>query len=266
MRKRGERVKKSDQCKRRDRRLTEEILLDSVPSTNTYAKEYAARGGSAPALFVAREQTAGRGRMGRSFFSSDRGGLYYSLLLPWPDEGGNALWLTGAAAVVTAEAIRTVFGVSVGIKWVNDIYLNEKKLAGILTEAFSVGEKKYALVGIGVNLYTEHFPAELADVAISLCPGLSGERAEKQREALICALTCGLLDAWEHPRDRRYMERYRQASVVLGREVRFTQNGVTREGVAESLDDGGGLWIAFADGSRQLLSSGEITLRRKDRK
>ena len=235
--------------------------LDSVDSTNTRARQYAEGGGDAPALFVARSQTAGRGRMGRSFFSPEGTGLYYSLLLPYPSRTEDALRLTGAAAVVTAEAIEAVYGIRTGIKWVNDIYLDGKKLAGLLAESFSVGEKRYALIGIGINLYTERFPEELAELAISLCPGMKETEAEQKRLALIEDLTDRLLSLAKDPSDPSYFSRYRERSLVLGRSVRFTRNGVTQEGVAEEIDSMGALTVRLADGTKQLLSSGEITLR-----
>ena len=235
--------------------------LDSVDSTNSRARRYAEEGGEAPALFVARSQTAGRGRMGRSFFSPDGTGLYYSLLLPCPEKMEDALRLTSASAVAAVDAIEAVFGIRTAIKWVNDIYLGGKKLAGILAESFSAGGRKYALVGIGINLYTECFPEELADIAVSLCPGMNGEEAEQKRLDLISRLTEWLIAFAEDPAATDYLARYREYSLVLGKSVRFTQNGVTREGVAEEIDGMGALTVRLSDGTRQLLSSGEITLR-----
>ena len=106
-----------------------------IDSTNSEAKRYALGGGDAPMAFVADEQSDGRGRMGRGFYSPAGTGIYLSLLLPWQGESSEAVCLTCAAAVAVHRAILTVTGIETGIKWVNDLYVGDRKVCGILAEA-----------------------------------------------------------------------------------------------------------------------------------
>ena len=171
----------------------------TIDSTNSEAKRYGLSGGAIPAVFVAREQTAGRGRMGRSFYSPNGTGLYYSMLLPLPEKTDHAVSLTAAAAVAAAEAISRVLGCEVGIKWVNDLYRDGKKVAGILCESFPYEDKRLAVIGIGINLSTQQFPEELAEVAASLFGTDQAAMDEEQKERLIEELTHRLLAAAQQP-------------------------------------------------------------------
>ena len=122
-------------------------------STNTRAKEYINSGDEPiPALFIADGQTDGRGRMGRSFYSPEQTGLYATLLFKAPKSEDRLLSLTSLAAVAAAEAIDELLGVSVEIKWVNDLYKNGRKVAGILAESFERYSQRYIALGIGINL------------------------------------------------------------------------------------------------------------------
>lgn len=232
-------------------------LYDMVDSTNSEARRYAeSLKGEIPAIFVAEAQSAGRGRMGRSFYSPAGTGLYFSLLYSVPGGAENTVGTTCAAAVALLRAVRRTCGISAQIKWVNDL-LDErgKKLAGILAESFVCGEKTFVIVGIGVNLYTDVFPEDISARAASILP------CGNVRNALCAALADELLDLLECLPDRSFMEEYRAHSSVLGRQVRYTQNGTSHEGIAESVDDDGALWVRHGDGSYAKLASGEITVR-----
>lgn len=233
-------------------------LYEEIDSTNSEAKRYAFCGGAAPAAFLAEGQTAGRGRMGRSFYSPDGTGIYLSLLLPVAGELSDAVLLTSAAAVATHRAILRVTGIETGIKWVNDLYVGDRKACGILAESFSVGDDRYVVLGVGVNLYTEDFPPELSEVAGSLLPTEGG-----LRNALAAELIRLLYAAFVDPDPSGWLDTYRDRSVCLGRAMTYTEQGVTREGVAEEIDGRGHLWVRREDGSRICLGSGEITLRMK---
>ncbi len=230
-------------------------LLDSIDSTNAEARRHALSGGSVPTVILADRQTAGRGRMGRSFYSPRDTGLYLSLLLEAKKEPADSVLLTTAAAVAVARAVARVTGISLGIKWVNDLYLGGKKVCGILAESFSVGAERYVILGVGINLSTEKFPEELESIAGSL--GVS----KACKPALATELARELLALYDrlHPED--FMEEYRTRSVILGRDIYYTENGVSRRGFAESVDDRGRLQIRHEDGSGHLLAAGEISLR-----
>lgn len=241
------------------------FLYDEIDSTNSQAKRYAAEaagGAPCPALFVARRQTAGRGRLGRSFYSPPDSGLYMTLL--WRNDGSldEAVAVTGAAAVATARAIAAVSGVEVGIKWVNDLYLRDRKLCGILTESTTPrpGET-YIAVGIGINLTTAAFPTDLRAPAISLsevlpldtpidpsrlCGRVAGELLSLlDRRALIAPET---------------LEEYRRRLILYGRRVTAVRGKETWEGVVRGVDDAYGLLLDTPSGLLTLCS-GEVSIR-----
>ena len=245
-------------------RVIEELLpreiaalrtYDSTDSTNTRARHHAADGGATPALFIADAQTAGRGRTGKSFYSPKDTGLYASLLLR--GEPRSSVYMTTAAAVAIRRAVKRVTGVSTDIKWVNDLYLNGKKVAGILCESVFVGDSGYVIIGFGINISTSEFPRELSTVAASL--GLNPRGDLKDRLAAACAEE--LLRVWKSGLTPELLDEYKRHSAVLGKTVRFVENGVAMEGVAYSIDGEGRLAVRLSDGSELLLSSGEISVR-----
>ena len=230
---------------------------ESIDSTNNEAKRYAQAGGSAPALFVADGQTAGRGRMGRSFYSPADTGIYLSLLLAAPENEKYLLRMTSVAAVAAHDAIFNVLGIDTGIKWVNDLYLNGKKISGILAERFFAGNSSFVVIGVGINLSTSDFPAELRHKAGSL----SGERNDDVKARLTEEVALSLIREMDSLDSPTIIERYRRCSLVIGRAITFVENGVVREGIAEEIDDLGALLVRLGDGSIYRLGSGEISLR-----
>ena len=231
------------------------VFLDSVDSTNTEAKRRITAGAEYPLLVIADNQSAGRGRMGRSFYSPSRTGLYMSLAFALEGGLSDTVGLTSAAAVACVRSIRDICGIDTGIKWVNDIYLDGKKIAGILCESFFFDEKLFVIVGIGVNLSTESFPSELVGIAGSLKTDHSlrhelGERICKEFFALLPLL-----------KNAEFISEYKKHSTVLGKSVKFTENGVTYNGIAEDILGNGALVVLLDDGSRHTLASGEISLR-----
>ena len=152
-------------------------LYREAGSTNQLAKQAAVSGEAGHGSFViAQQQTAGRGRRGRSFYSPEDAGLYLSVVLePKGETLQESLLLTTAAAVAVYKAVQKVCGISLDIKWVNDLYFHGRKVCGILTEAitdFESGNIEYAIVGIGLNLYCAAvgYPEELQGIAGALYP------------------------------------------------------------------------------------------------
>ena len=231
-------------------------VLSVTDSTNNEAKRHAQAGGQAPIAFFAEEQSAGRGRMGRCFYSPPHTGLYLSLLLPIEGGFSDTVGMTTAAAVAVLRAIRSVTGITVGIKWVNDLYDNSRKVCGILAESFLVGAQRYAVIGVGVNLYTEDFPSELHGIAGGLLP-----TQKNLRNALAAAILAELYAACRCADRTALMAEYRAHSLVLGRAVVYTENQVEHRGVVEAIDDGGRLLVRLSDGALVVLASGEISLR-----
>ncbi len=235
---------------------------ECIDSTNTEARRYAERGGGGNALFVANGQSGGRGRTGKTFYSPEGSGIYLTLLLDITDDApASVVALTSAAAVALAAACHRVCGVDCGIKWVNDIYVGGKKVCGILAESFTAHGRRFAAIGVGINLCTDSFPEDISDIAGSLVEG----RAQGVRRQLVLAVVEELTDIYAALRAGNfcYMDRYRALSLVLGKEIRFWQNGTENDGAVLSIEDSGALKVRLCDGSVVLLSSGEISLRLK---
>ena len=249
----------ADRQKRIEAMLPAEVaalhIYRETDSTNTRARAYATDGGCVPALFIADSQTAGRGRTGKSFYSPKDTGLYASLLLA--AEPGSAVYMTPAAAVAVRRAAERVTGISTDIKWVNDLYLCGKKVAGILCESLFVGNKGYVIIGFGVNISTSEFPSDISCTAASL--GLVGNTHVKDDLAVAC--TEELLEVWKSGLTPELIGEYKHHSAVLGQTVRFCENGVWHEGVTLDIDSEGRLTVRMNDGSKKTLSSGEISVR-----
>lgn len=241
------------------------FCYDEADSTNRRAREYAGgTEGSAvtPSLFVAQRQTCGRGRQGRSFYSPDSTGLYMTLLLEAPSAGHSFTRLTSLSAVAAAEAIDKVLGLQVAIKWVNDLYLDGKKVAGILAESFPAGDKRYVALGIGINIFTKEFPEELRARAGSLRADDTEDDEERKAVTYALALViCQRLISALACRDQSgYMEKYRAASCVIGKRIAFELGGVMKQGRAVDITDMGELCIELDTGESVKLSTGEISV------
>ena len=199
-------------------------------------------------LIVAR-QTGGRGRLGRQFHSPE-GGLYLSTLIAPTDTA------TCCAAVAAARAIESLCDAKIDIKWVNDLYLNGRKVAGILAEGVLSpdGTLTAVVLGIGINVGEMTFPDELQSIATSL----GNEGFSVTREDLAAAFLGELTAALTDP---TAMEEYRRRNLVLGRQVTVVQGGDTYLATAEAITDEGHLTVRTADGHTHTLFSGEVSLR-----
>lgn len=227
----------------------------SSQSTMLDARSGIDQGLSAPRLYLAPSQTAAKGRFGRSFFASPQGGIYMSLhlqpQLTYPDLPAYTLMV--AASIV--KAIANLTGIQCQIKWVNDIYLGQKKIAGVLTEAITsieTGLVTDIIIGIGLNVHISTFPSDLEDKAGSLF----NDQPSILRHQLIAEIWRVFLTTPE-PDLVRY---YKDWSLVLGREVSFLDNGQSLTATAIDLTDKGELIVQFPSGDTKQLTSGEISL------
>lgn len=241
-------------------------IFDTLESTNKTAKEVALTEPNHNIVILANQQTAGRGRLGRDFYSPESAGLYMSILFRPPFDMSQSILVTTAAAVAVVRAIEELRPMNLSIKWVNDIYLKDKKICGILTEAisdFETGRIGYVVLGIGVNCYDVSFPKELTGIAGNLGGGFS----RNQLAAEIINQWNMLLPGLE---DRSFLDEYRQRSSVLGKEVLIFPSGDREsEGIlaqALSIDDDGGLVIRYLAGPKfgltETLSGGEVSIRK----
>jgi BirA family biotin operon repressor/biotin-[acetyl-CoA-carboxylase] ligase len=230
--------------------------FDEIDSTNAEAKRMACGGfEDARALITARTQSMGRGRMGRSFYSPADTGAYFSVLCRVSGELIDAVTVTSAASVAVMRAIRTLTGLQAEIKWVNDLYLNGKKICGILVEGTGLENSRFMIIGIGVNISTENFPPELREIA-----GAVGAHT-LDAQTLIAEIYRELAPYLDDPSNRSWLADYRTYSCVIGKRVRWMQNGVWREGAAAEIDADGALQVETDEGEKIRLYSGEITLR-----
>ena len=233
----------------------EVVFFDKTDSTNSRAKTVAKEGYKSPMLFVAEQQTAGRGRMGRSFYSPAQTGLYMSYLYKIENGISDSVAVTGAAAVAVVRAIKELTVTEPKIKWVNDVFVEGKKVCGILTEAVTDKDGVTSvIVGIGINVDTADFPEELKSVAGSLGVALSREELAK---TVIKHLQRLIL---ELPH-RTYLEDYKKHSCVLGHEVVYVEKGVEFKAAAIDIDENGGLVVTDQNGDKKTLSTGEISVR-----
>lgn len=236
-------------------------LLPETDSTNLDAKRWAAEGAPHGALVLALRQTGGRGRLGRSF-SSPLGGLYLSVVLR-PGAGFAAPGLvTSAAAVAVCGAVQSLCGLSLGIKWVNDLFYQGKKCCGILAEAGTApetGAVEYMVVGIGLNLSTPPaaFPPDVAQLATSLYPGGTAPVSRAQLTAEIHRRLLALCAALP---SRDFLAEYRRRSLVLGRPVQVLSK-TPYPALALAINNDANLVVQMEDGSQKTLSYGEISIK-----
>ena len=242
-------------------------VYPSISSTNTVLKGMAEEGAGEGLCLIAGEQTAGRGRRGRSFYSPPNSGIYMSILLRPAMQAVDATSITACAAVAVAEAIESLAPMEAGIMWVNDIYVDGRKVCGILTEASldcESGQVNYLIVGIGINTRVPdaYFPEELRNIAGSAF-------GDKPIPELRCRLAAGVLDRlmqyYEKLADKAWFEEYRRRSLVLGKPVNILSPGREPE-KAEALDLDGdfALIVRTEAGELRRLNSGEVSIRQRE--
>ena len=238
--------------------LTEEIDIFSyktIDSTNTQMKKLAINGGKNHSVIVSEEQSAGRGRFGRSFYSPAQKGVYMSVLLKTGDSLQNATMITIKTAVAVRRAIAKLYDIEVAIKWVNDLYYRGKKVCGILSEAisdFESGMIEAIIIGIGINVSTDNFPLEIASIATSL--GLQ----EANRNHFIAEILNQLFAIIDED-FKLVLNEYRMASCVLHKQITFNQKGEQFTGLVREINDLGNL-VVSSNGAEMVLTAGEVSI------
>lgn len=237
-------------------------IYKSLESTNKTAKEMAVAGAAHGTVIISDCQTMGRGRYSRNFFSP-AGGLYMSLVLrPEGLRFENPTAVTAFAAVAVCEAIESVCQKVPEIKWVNDIFLDGKKVCGILTEAvtdFESGGLDWVVLGIGINVTTpmEEFPAELQSLATSLYPE---EKMPGVRNKLAAQIINRILGFEIPPQETEIFEAYKKRLMVLGKKITVIQNQEEFCATAVDIDAAGHLMVKKESGETIALVSGEIRM------
>ena len=248
----------------------------SLDSTNNKAKELAENGAPSGTVVVADMQTSGRGRLGRTFESPDNAGLYMSILLR-PNLSEHCMMLiTTAAAVAVTRALQSLHGIDAEIKWVNDICARGRKLCGILAEGLvnpQSGKPEAVVLGIGINLKVPsgNYAESIKDIAISVEEIIGTAPALREmQDALALAIAENVLALTANDEvitSPSLLAEYRERSCVIGRSVLVYKSGaagaasIPRPAKALDIADNGGLSVIYSDGSREILTSGEITIR-----
>ncbi len=244
-----------------------------VDSTNNVLKQYVAEGEKSDIVLLAEEQSAGRGRRGRSFYSPQGTGLYLSMLLHPDLEPLRGTMLTTMTAVAAAVAIEKITGELVQIKWVNDLLMRGKKISGILTEgsaSLEEGKLDHVIVGIGINIYepAEGFPEEIRDVAGAVFT--NDIPRENLRNRFAVGFLANFMRYYSAIPAKDYLEEYRRRSFAIGKRVRIIspEGALPAAGSAGreyamvlGIDDDCHLKVQYDDGAVEFLSSGEISIR-----
>lgn len=231
------------------------ILLDETDSTNKQAKIYGDAGADDGTVVLSKMQHMGRGRRGRSFFSPE-GGLYFSIIFRPDISPEKSVRLTLAAAVSVCESINFLTGLDSKIKWINDIYLNNKKVCGILTEAVFGGETlevEYAVIGIGINIGTTEFPSDIKDKAGNIVTTVT-------KNAIAAEIINRLTRQVRNIDSTELIKKYRKHCFVIGQDVNVNTGSSTYLATVEGVDDQGGLIVKNKAGTKLVLKNEEVSI------
>ncbi len=235
------------------------IRLDCTDSTNNYAKQLAKNGEKGNVLVIAKRQTAGRGRLGRSFYS-DTGGAYFSLLIHTGLKAEDGYILTALAAVCAAQTVEQISEKKCLIKWVNDVYTDNKKLCGILTEGAcdNSGGFEYAVVGVGINVYEGNgLPEDIKDTATSVF-------GKKEINAAVIENLIGIFTkkylAAVNGSHEPFINEYRRRSMLNGKTVSYQKNGLTHTATVICTDEKCRL-VLNENGKEIRVSAGEVSVK-----
>lgn len=233
------------------------LYYPSVDSTNNECKRLLAQGKQGVFLVVSDCQTAGRGRQGKAFVSPANTGIYFSLVIRPNTSFKNAVTATTAASVAVCMAVEELTDKKPVIKWVNDVYLDGRKICGILTEAitnFEDGTVESVIVGIGINLKEGAFPKELKDIVGFL-------DADINKNLLVARVIDNLvkINTGDY---KTFIDYYRTHSMVIGQKIRIIKGDEQIEATALAIDQQGGLEVQLENGEKTVLRSGEISIRK----
>lgn len=235
-----------------------------VTSTNDIAKKLALNGAKHGTIVISEEQTNGKGRLGRSFYSPANTGIYMSIILKLSLTTMDSVLITTSSAVAICDAIEKLTGINCQIKWINDIYLNGKKISGILAETSTNFESKtidYLILGIGLN-FTQpknDFPEELRKIASSL---FEHNNSTINRNLLCAEIANNILNMISKIENYDFISEYKKRSIVLNQDIIYTSKGISLIGKAIDIANDGSLIVKNSDGSTKILNSGDITIRK----
>lgn len=243
-------------------------VYKTIGSTNDKVKELALDGKEEGYIVISEEQTKGKGRFGRKFHSPKNTGIYMSILLRPRLMAQDSYLITTSAAVAVAEAIESISNKEAKIKWVNDIYLDDKKVSGILTEAaldFESGLIQYVVLGIGVNLKSpnEGFHEDIKNIAASVF-NEEDNLPKDIRSLFIAKIIENFFSYYNSIDQKKFIDEYKRKSILINREVNIESNKGSVKAKVLEIDDLCRLKVQLEDGSIKELSSGEVSIRMKE--
>jgi len=236
-------------------------IYDSIDSTNIECKRIIKNNDYSSFVVLSEEQTQGRGRLGRTFYSPKYSGIYLSYAYKIKAINNSVTNITSLVSTIVVKALEKYIKDKLGIKWVNDIYYNNKKVCGILVESVIYDNKVYLIIGIGINISTVEFPDDIKNIAISL------NEYDLSRNELICEIVNNLYEYLDDDKyltkeaKDEYMSFYKEHSIVIGREVEYTENETVKKAKAIDINNDGELIVEDAENKKHILRTGEITLR-----
>jgi BirA family biotin operon repressor/biotin-[acetyl-CoA-carboxylase] ligase len=235
------------------------LTYDTLDSTNTEALKQAKLGAEEGVCIVARRQMAGRGRHGRTWVSEKDAGLYFSIILRPKIEARFLPLITLMAAVATHDTLAEL-GIAPDIKWVNDILVGEKKIAGILAETTETADGVAVVVGIGINLRSINFPPELAERATSIEDETAAEVTSETLSAKLAENVVRSYEVLNGPDGAtKTRENWRQrSSYFSGKPVRVATGNNTVTGITDGLEDNGALRVRQDDGTIAVIQTGDV--------
>lgn len=235
-------------------------VFDEVDSTNRVARKLATDGAPEGTAVIAARQTAGRGRLGRTFFSPE-GGIYMSVVLRPQISAADTLFITVAAASAAAEALKELGGRETAIKWVNDIYIHGKKVCGILTEGgmSRADALDFAVLGIGINLSDPKsgFPDDLP-----LAGSVFGKAqvSEETKAQIIARFANKFFEYYKNLGKKEFISVYKKKSFLTGKTVTFERDGALHTACVLGIDDNAAL-LVDCNGKTLALSSGDVQIK-----
>ena len=233
------------------------VIKDTTLSTNDDVKEFAKI--SKTAVVIAENQTKGRGRNNRTFYSPSGKGIYMSVLLTPSLSVADGVKITTFTAVAVLKAIEKLTGLTVGIKWVNDLFINGKKVCGILAESgvdFKNKKLNYAVCGIGINCYGLDFPSEISNIATSI----EKEGAIVDRNLLIAEILNNLSDIEREISSGNYLTEYKNRLIILNKQITAITRQKTYVATAIDVNENGAL-IVNKNGEILMVNSGNVSIR-----
>ena len=236
-------------------------IFEELDSTNNYLKKLGSKVEKENQLVIALSQTGGRGRMGRTFYSPNGTGIYFSLLLHPEFSAEKSLFLTVMAAVSVAETVMKYNSNDIKIKWVNDIYIDSKKVCGILTEGAINSDKSldYAVVGIGINVVVPEngFPEDIKTFATAI---FQGNTEENIKEKIVAEVVNRFFKMYNGI-DTDFVKRYKEYSYLTGKEINIIQGKTTRYATVIGITDDCHLLVKNESGELEEISSGDVSVR-----